>query len=292
MEKVVIMKGHLLIQAVSHILFWSIALYLAYCALLFLFQRQMLFPGTQMGIPPEELKKAPGLERVQLETRYGRVEAWFMPAVSNGEKKPAPAVVFAHGNGEVIDFWPEELRRFTRLGMGVFLVEYPGYGRSEGKPSQRSIRNTFITAYDILVQREDVDASQIILFGRSIGGGAVCTLAAERPSAAMILMSTFTSIRSFAPSYFIPGFLVLDPFDNLRVIRSYPHPVLVLHGEQDELIPYKHGVALARAAPRGKLITYRCGHNDCPPTWDIFWRDVEAFLRENGILTPNPYEEH
>jgi len=103
----------------------------------------------------------------------------------------------AHGNGELIDFWPNELNRFTNLGIGVLLVEYPGYGRSTGPQSQSSITEAFVTAYDTLCARADVEASKIILVGRSLGGGAVCALAAKRPAAALILMSTFTSARSF-----------------------------------------------------------------------------------------------
>jgi fermentation-respiration switch protein FrsA (DUF1100 family) len=170
------------------------------------------------------------------------------------------------------------------LGIGVLLVEYPGYGRSKGTPSQSSITETFVTAYDMLTARADVDASKIILVGRSLGGGAVCALAAKRPAAVLILMSTFTSARSFATKYLIPGFLVRDPFDNLSVVRSFYGPVLIMHGKRDEVIPYKHGLALHRAARNGKMITYDSGHNDSPPDWDIFFREVESFLKDAGIL--------
>lgn len=259
----------------------GLLLYLAYCCLLFLLQRQMVFPRDQtreaLGAP-----QSPGLEVIWLDMPFGKVEAWFLPSKSKGEL--APAVIFAHGNVELIDLWPDELQGFTRLGMGVLLVEYPGYGRSEGSPSQKTITETFVTAYDTLVSREDVDPSQIVLCGRSLGGGAVCALAARRPSAALILMSTFTSIRALAARRLAPGFLVLDPFDNLSVVSSYAGPVLLIHGKGDGLIPYTHGEALNRAARQGRLITYESGHNTTPPSWDVFWRDVEAFLRQTGMI--------
>jgi fermentation-respiration switch protein FrsA (DUF1100 family) len=125
---------------------------------------------------------------------------------------------------------------------------------------------------------------KIILFGRSLGGGAVCQLAKRRKAAAIILMSCFTSARSFAKSYFVPGFLVLDPFDNLSVIKNYTGPALVIHGRHDEVIPYSHGKKLAKAAKNGKLVTYDCGHNDCPPGWDIFWQDIKKFLAQSKII--------
>lgn len=257
--------------------------YVAYCGFLFLMQRQMLFPGTGIR-PTTEPDRIAGLERRWLKMSCGRVEAWYLLPERGGSDEPTPAAIFAHGNGEVIDYWPDEFRTLTKLGIGVLLVEYPGYGRSQGSPSERSIKETFIAAYDDLVAREDVDRSRIILIGRSIGGGAVCRLAAERPSAALVLLSSFTSVKAFASSYLAPSFLVRDTFDNVSVVKSYSGPILVIHGKHDRIIPYRHGVALHDAAPQGTMVTYNCGHNDCPPSWSMFWQDVTSFLREAGIL--------
>jgi fermentation-respiration switch protein FrsA (DUF1100 family) len=193
-------------------------------------------------------------------------------------------VIFAHGNAELIDFWPETLKKFTLLGVGMLLVEYPGYGRSQGTPSQGSITEALVGAYDTLAERKDVDSSRIVLFGRSLGGGAICALAAQRPAAALILLSTFVSIQSFARNFFVPGFLVRDPFDNLAVVSSYSGPVLIMHGRNDDIIPYNHGKALYGAALNGQMITYECQHNDCPPSWEVFWQDVQSFLLDAGIL--------
>jgi pimeloyl-ACP methyl ester carboxylesterase len=243
-----------------------------------------MFPRSQIKAPSGMVKDISGLEKIWLGTSHGKVEAWFLPPDPEYGMSPAPAIIFAHGNAELIDFWPEEFKKFSALGIGVLLVEYPGYGRSEGRPSQRNITEAFVASYDTLIARKDVDPSRIVLFGRSLGGGVVCALAAERPSAALILLSAFTSVRSCAAKFFVPGFLVLDRFDNLAVVGSYPGPVLVVHGRHDSLIPYEHGVALHGAAQRGEMLTYDCGHNDCPPSWDTFWRDLELFLLDAGII--------
>ena len=271
---------NILIKIVS----WALFLYLAYCGVLFLMQRQMLFPRYLIATPSYNNEDISGLERNWVDTSFGKIETWFLSPNSSRNAEPAPAVIFAHVNGELIDFWPHELKTFNRLGVGVLLVEYPGYGRSEGAPSQKSITEAFTNAYDVLVARKDVDSSRIILFGRSVGGGAVCTLAANRPSAALILMSTFISARSFAPKYLVPAFLVRDPFDNLSVVGAYQEPVLVIHGKFDDIIPYSHGSAICKAAHRGRMITYESGHNDCPPSWGIFWRDIESFLYNSGLI--------
>jgi fermentation-respiration switch protein FrsA (DUF1100 family) len=259
-------------------------MYSAYCLLLYFFQRQLLFPRFHIEKPSGTQQNIPGLEKIWLDTGGGRVEAWFFPPAVNDVAKPAPAVIFAHGNAELIDYWPQELRSFSSHGMGLLLVEYPGYGRSEGTPSQESLLETLMVAYDTLVTREDIDPSRIILFGRSLGGGAVLALADRRPSAALIVMSTFTSIRSFASKFFLPGFLVKDPFDNLASIKSYSGPILIVHGRHDTLVPYKHGEALYHAAQHAQMVTYDCNHNDCPPNWEMFWQDVEVFLKNAGIL--------
>ncbi|MBW1834753.1 MAG: alpha/beta fold hydrolase, partial [Deltaproteobacteria bacterium] len=168
-------------------------LYIGYCCFLFLVQRQVIFPRYQIPEFSSTEDKISGLEKIWLNTSSGKVEAWFMPPASGHDKSACPAVIFAHGNAELIDFWPEEFKNFTALGVGVMLVEYPGYGRSEGSPSKKSINEAFLSAYDILTARKDVDPERIIIFGRSIGGGAACALAAKRPSAALILKSTFIS---------------------------------------------------------------------------------------------------
>jgi pimeloyl-ACP methyl ester carboxylesterase len=275
------------IEIMINIITGAVFIYLVYCGLLFLMQRQIMFPRGLIEAPQEN-PDIFGLEQIWLETDCGKIETWFLPPSASRGSEPVPVVIFAHGNGELIDFWPQELKHFNGLGIGVLLVEYPGYGRSEGSPSQASVAETFLAAYDALIARPDVDAARIILFGRSLGGGAVCLLAAQRPSAALILMSTFTSARSFATKYLAPQFLIRDPFDNLASVKTYRNPVLVMHGKFDQVVPYQHGVSLYQAARHGKLITYPSGHNDCPPHWDVFWQDVASFLREIDVLPKTP----
>jgi pimeloyl-ACP methyl ester carboxylesterase len=263
---------------------WPLCIYAVYCGLIFLLQRRLMFPRGMIPTPTSSASRIAGLEKIWLNVESGKVEAWYMPPADGGSAEQAPAVIFGHGNGELIDFWPEELNGFNRLGLAVLLVEYPGYGRSAGSPSQKTITETFMAAYDTLAGRKDIDPSRIILFGRSLGGGAVCALAAERPSAALILMSTFTDTRSFAKRYLAPSFLVRDPFDNLSIVENYPEPLLIIHGRHDTVIPYSHGIALRGAAKHGQLIAYEAGHNDCPPDWKVFWQQIQSFLRGNKVI--------
>lgn len=276
--------GKKLVQGLLKFILWAIFAYGVYCGFLFLMQRHILFPRHHVSVPAGLPADTNGIEQLWIDTLSGRIETWFLPSASEAAATPAPTVIFAHGNAELIDFCLEELKRFTLLGMNALLVEYPGYGRSEGNPSQKSICEAFVRAYDAVIRRKDVDASRILLYGRSLGGGAACALANKRPAAAMLLVSCFTSARSFASAYLAPGFLVKDPFDNLSVVDSFKGPVLIIHGKNDELIPFGHGEALYHAAQNGTFIAYDCAHNDCPPDWDRFYKDIAVFLKKAGIL--------
>ena len=129
-----------------------------------------------------------------------------------------------------------------------------------------------------------LDPGRIVAYGRSIGGGAACQLAARRPVSALILESSFTSVRPFARGFGAPGFLVRDPFDNLAAVREWRGPLLLLHGGRDDIIPPGHSKALAAAAPQAELHLLPCGHNDCPRQWPL----VRAFLERHGLLPASP----
>jgi hypothetical protein len=243
-------------------------------------QRLVLFPRRVLdGSSPvagidviETLSLGPG----------GGVEAWYLPPPDTGAR--APAIVFTHGNAELIDDWLPVFADVPKtLGVGVLLVEYPGYGRSAGAPSQASIAAVMREAFDAIAARPEIDAAKIVAYGRSLGGGAACGLAAERPVAALILESTFTSVRPLARRFGLIGPLLRDPFDSLPVVARFSGPVLIVHGAFDAVIPVSHAVLLAAAARSGELHRVPCGHNDCPRPWRV----IEAFLARAGLL-PGP----
>jgi len=228
----------------------AVLAYLGYAVLLFVMQRRLLFPGG--GRDPERGSASampPGVHRVWLELPAGLVEAWHMPAQPRGRPGPAPALIFAHGNAELIDDWTG-LSELTQSGLCVLLIEFPGYGHSAGKTARRDIGEAFRAGYDWLVARPDVDAERIVVMGRSIGGGVATDLAASRPVQALILQSTFSSLSQMAWEGFrAPGFLLRDAFDNASVLRSFDGPVLLMHGRLDDVIPFSHARALADARP-------------------------------------------
>lgn len=248
-------------------------------------QRRIVFPRHLVRPAPAAGQGLVGLQRLWLQGDAGAVEAWLLPGEGVSPAHPGPAVIFAHGNAELIDDWPQRLEPYRQRGITVLLPEYRGYGRSAGRPSEAAIAADFRGFYDRLAARPEVDARRIVLHGRSLGGGVVCALAAQRPAAALILMSTFTSVRTMARAFGLPGFAVLDPFDNLAVVRRFPGPTLLVHGRRDRVIPVRHGQELQRAARHGRLVLYPdADHNDCPPDWATFWPEVWSLLRGAGVL--------
>ena len=264
----------------------AVVAYLGYTVLFFMMQRRMVYPGAYMSLGSSgTTASVTGLEKIWFTTSVGRVEAWYIPARSENGSERSPAVIFTHGNAELIDEWPEDLNRFAEMGVGVLMVEYPGYGRSEGSPSQRSVMEAVTAGYDWLVKRDDVDSTRIVAMGRSLGGGPAVALTGERAVSAVILQSAFSSVGAIAwGAYKLPPFLVLDQYDNRRALSSFSGPVLVVHGRRDDVIPYGHGVLLADVAENGKLITLECAHSDCPPSWEDFFDEISRFLSEAGII--------
>jgi uncharacterized protein len=257
------------------------ALYVGYLCALFFKQGLLIYPGAHITVgraPP----KAIGLVPLEIAIPQGHVEAFFLPASSPGGRQPI--VIFAHGNGEVIDYWVSALSGFQERGIGVLLVEYPGYGRSTGSPSESSIRAAVDAAYDRIAADPRVDRTRIFGFGQSLGGGAICLLARDRPLRALILQSTFTSLDTFTARYWAPSFLLRDHFDNLSAVVHFSGPILVIHGREDAVIPWRQGQELAAASRHSTFKLYECGHVCWDPVHLPFWQDATPFLVAAGIL--------
>lgn len=248
-------------------------------------QRAMMFHPN--AAPPDErlFSRTPGLERWWHESDEGPVEAFFLPGDGVSPTSPGPAVIYTHGNAEVIDPLPAWLATYRRLGVSVLLPEYRGYGRSAGSPSEAAIRDDLLAFRARLVARPDVDPSRVVLHGVSLGGGAAGLIAREHRPAAVILQSTFTSVADVAWDAFrAPRFLIRDRFDTLDALGGTDVPALILHGRRDEVIPFAHGEHLHRALPRSVLVACDAGHNDLPPPELDYWGEIERFLRTAGVL--------
>lgn len=248
-------------------------------------QRYVTFPTPPASAWNAAARSAVGGEQVWLDADGDRVEAWLLPA-GRGAAVAAPLVIYAHGNGELIDMRATDFGPLRDAGYAVLQVEFPGYGRSAGSPSERSVTAALVAAYDWAVATRRFDARRIVGYGRSLGGGAIAQLAARRPLAALVLESTFRNLEDVVMAYGVPRWLLINHFDTAAVLRDFPGPVLVLHGTQDRVFPSAEGRGLAAVARRATLHLENCGHADCPAQWEL----VLGFLARNGVCRAQTME--
>jgi alpha-beta hydrolase superfamily lysophospholipase len=235
--------------------------YVGLTLLLFLFQAHLIyFPTRQLIATPATI----GLtyETVRFQAADGvSLSGWFVPA--DGAKN---VVLFFHGNAGNISHRLESIELFHRLGLSVFIIDYRGYGQSEGRPGEQGTYQDAAAAWRHLVEERGVKPEQIVLFGRSLGGGVATWLAQTHTPKALILESTFTSIPDMGARQF--PFLPIRLFariyyNTLERLPQVECPILIVHSPTDEVIPYSHGQQLFQAAPEPKtFLELTGGHND------------------------------
>lgn len=225
-----------------------------------LVESRIFFPDRHLEAGPADYGLA--AEEVWLEAPGSpRLHGWFCPAGGGN------LLLFCHGNAGNISHRLDNVLRLVRAGLGVFIFDYRGYGRSEGRPSEEGIYADALTAYDWAQARAAADGGRLVVFGRSLGGAAAVHLAARRRPAGVILESTFTNLADMARRHFplpLPASLLAGRFDSLGRIGEMSCPLLVIHGDRDEIVPLELGRRLYEAAPRPKewLALAGAGHND------------------------------
>ncbi len=215
------------------------------------------------------------VEELVFETEDGaRLHGWWVPAQARRRGR----VLLCHGNGGAIGDRTAHARLLTMAGFDVLLFDYRGYGRSRGKPSEHATRRDARAAHAALHRRTPDD--RVFYLGESLGAAVALALALERPPAGLILQSAFTSVRDMARLHYpyIPRALVPDAYPSIALVRYLRAPLLVVHGERDEIVPASHGEALFHAAPAPKRIHVfpRVGHNDLVSAAAEQWIDAIA----------------
>lgn len=217
---------------------------------------------------------------VRLQTADGvNVHGWWYPAVgsgveSGGRASPhssSPAVLFLHGNAGDISDRTGLAEGLLAQGLSVFLLEYRGYGGSDGSPSEEGLHLDALAGYDFLLAQVG-SADDVVIFGRSMGGAVAARLGAERSPGAVILEAAFESLEAMGRSIypFLPGFLfrrLRGRFDTLSRVPEIECPVLIVHGSEDEIVPLAMGRTLYQASGgNGEWMQVEgAGHND------VFW---------------------
>lgn len=229
--------------------------------LMFLAQPGMIF------YPYDVLEATPAdwgldFEDVRLSAEDGvELHGWFVPHRGSGR-----ALLFFHGNAGNISHRGDSIAIFHRLGLNVLIIDYRGYGQSAGKPSELGLYRDARAAWRHLTEERGFDPSDIVVFGRSLGGIVAAKLASEARAGALVLESSFSSAKDAAREIFplLSRILVLRfELDAAAYVRKAQCPVMVLHSPEDEIIPYDLGRRLFEAAPEPKrFFALRGGHNE------------------------------
>jgi len=233
------------------ILLWLIGLYLAICAVAYFGNRTFMYFPDPARVSPAEAG-IDGVEEIELATADGtKLVAWYAPA-----KDGKPTLLYFHGNGANAAARVGKIARILPSGVGVFYLNNRGYGGSAGTPTEANNVVDAIAAYDHL-RRLGVPAGSIVAYGESLGSGQAVRLAAERALAGVVLEAPLTSTIDVGRStyFFLPlSLLIADQYNVERHIRAVTAPILILHGEQDEVIPLEMGKRNYRAANEPKRI--------------------------------------
>ena len=203
-------------------------------------------------------------------------DVWFQAADGTklfgwyAESSATPAVLlWCHGNAGNMTHRLDNLRALYRLGLSVFLFDYRGYGKSQGRPSEAGLYQDALGAYDYLTRGRRIRPERVVLFGRSLGGAVAGELATQRPAMGLLLESCFPSIEAVARHHYLglplhwllgAAFRLEDRLPQLSL------PKLFIHGDRDDIIPIELGRQAFAAAkdPKEFYVVHGADHNDVP----------------------------
>ncbi len=221
--------------------------------------------STSIFFPAKDVEYFPSLiglsfENIYIQTQDKlKINGWFIP-----HPDAKYTVLFLHGNAENIGTRLDKLKLLHEAKVNIFIVDFRGYGESEGKPTERGCYLDSQAAYHYLVNIRQVPPENIILYGESLGGAVAVDLASRVKIKGLILEGAFTNISDMAKVIypFVPSFLISVKFDSLAKIKNVEAAKLFIHSRDDEVVPFKLGKKLYAAAKEPKKFCQIIGdHN-------------------------------
>lgn len=266
-------------QETMELIAWLVAVYAMICMAVYFGNRLFMYFPDPTRIAPAEVGLN-GVKEVEIVASDGvTLVAWHAPATDD-----KLTILYFHGNGANAANRAPRIKKIREGGFGIFYINNRGYGGSGGRPTEAKNVADAIAAYDYLTGL-GVPAARIVAYGESLGSGQAARLAAERPVAAVVLEAPLTSTVDVARGiyFWLPlGLIITDKYDIERNICSVTAPVLILHGEQDAVIPVEMGRRVYRAAnePKRMELFPKGDH------LDLFdygaWEKTQAFLASSG----------
>lgn len=200
-------------------------------------------------------------------------------------------ILYFHGNGGAMDMWSETAEELAmKTNCDVWMVDYPGYGKSTGTVTSQ---NQLLTmAEKILAElKQEYPGTKIILYGRSLGSGLAANLTTDSTITALILESPYYSLTHVAKSMFpyLPSVIMKYPMPSYQWIAQAHLPILMVHGNKDEIVPFQQGKALSKVAKDSTFVEIEGGHHNDLHTFPEYWKAVTDFIER--VLKPANVKE-
>jgi len=242
-------------------------------------ESQVFFPDTTIEQTPAELDLP--FEDIWFNSSDSvRLHGWLIPASS-----PNHLLLFCHGNGGNISHRLDNVRLLRNRGISVFVFDYRGYGRSQGRISEKGFYLDSEAAYEVARKWAEKHGAKLVVFGRSLGGIAATHLASTKHCNGLILESTFTNMGAMARAHYPLPFaetLLKHRLDAVGQIVQVRVPILFFHGDKDSIVPIELGRKLFEAAPNPKefVVIPGAGHND---TYFVggqdYFKKIDSFFK-------------
>ena len=245
---------------------------------LYFFQEKLMFHPVSLPIDYQYSFAIPFREiNLELDAKKNLNIVQFIvpPTLCKG------VVLYFHGNMENISLYAGNAINFTRHGYEVWMMDYPGFGKTTGKRTEKNLYADALEFYNLARLRFPPDS--IIIYGKSIGTGIACQLASIRNCRRLILETPFYSTDALAKHYFpiYPVMLLTKfSFPNYQYVEKINAPISIFHGTADEVIPYKQSERLMKVIRRGELITIERGKHNNLNDFPVFHRKLDSLLEE------------
>jgi uncharacterized protein len=261
----------------------ALFVYLGVVLVLMFLENWLVYPAVK-ATRDWQSPPSPDIEDVYLTCADGvRVHGWWLPCPD-----AKSALLYLHGNGGNLSWRGNSIVNMRdQFRVSVLIVDYPGYGKSEGRPSEQGCYQTADAAYAWLTDPQHVAAKDILIYGGSLGGGVAVDLASRHDHRALILVKTFTTVPDVGAQLYpwLPARWVMrNRFASIDKITQCKRPVFIAHGDADEIIPFVLGKRLYEAANEPKQFVVMPGATHNQPLPEEVFAAMKTFLAEHAPM--------
>ena len=257
------------------------SVYIGLCLVMMALESWLVYPRPGNQSPDDwKISQADQTDVTFLAEDGTTLHGWFF-----AHNEPEYAILYCHGNGENISHNAGYLSLLrNRLKASVFIFDYRGYGNSEGSPHERGIILDGIAAQNWLAEKMQIKTDEVVIMGRSIGGGVAVAIAEKQGARALVLQNTFAAMWEVAAEKYpwLPvKWIMRNRYPSAQRIQTYPGPLIQIHGTEDRIVAYSQGKKLFAAAPtQNKLWIENKGQGHNGPLPNSYFQTLTEFLAQ------------